>query len=469
MMEFAPAPERTLPHALDAEQALLGAILHHNEAIDRARDHVGPEDFFDGVHRQIFEAMIVRRDAGDLIDLGLMRSVLGDVDIGSLTVGQYLVNLMKGATTISGAPSYARLISQAAQMRVVMETAQAAVLRMSEGVVENPAEYAAHMIEALDGVATSGLAANMKRVRLGTSANAVLERVNDARAGRVQRGAPFGLPALDRATLGMRDGQLAILAGRPGMGKTTAAIHIGLAAARVDYGVHFISLEMNAEELAERVLSAIAYDRREPDYITYRAISEGVRITDAGFRRLEAAKAFCDGLPLEIEQQPGLTVSQIAARARQMALRFEREGRFLGLLIIDHIGLIRPSKRYSGNRVQEVAEITTALKAMTKELGIPILALSQLNREVEKRSDKRPMLADLRDSGSIEQDADLVIALFREAYYLEHKVDLSMEEQDRLSSCRDTLEIEILKQRGGPTLRIECFCDIACNILAEKV
>jgi replicative DNA helicase len=145
----------------------------------------------------------------------------------------------------------------------------------------------------------------------------------------------------------------------------------------------------------------------------------------------------------------------------------ERQGQPLAALVIDHIGLIRPSKRYSGNRVQEMTEISSGLKGLAKELGVPVLGLSQLSREVERREDKRPILSDLRDSGSIEQDADVVLGLYRESYYLERKTDLTDDEINRLARAQNVLEIEILKQRGGPTLRIECFADLAANVLAE--
>lgn len=459
--------ELAIPHALDAERGLLGAILHYPDAIDGVRRILEPEDFREAVNGALYGAMCAKRDAGEHIDITLVRLTVGNSDLGGMSVGEYLTSLASSATTISGAPGYARMIRQASQMRRVLETAQDAVTAMTDGAVYDPAEFAAQMIESLDSVIVSTTPENLRRVRLGQSVAGVIERVNDARAGRVRRGAPYGLPTLDRATLGMREDQLIILAGRPGMGKTSVAVHVALAAAKAGFGVGFVSLEMNAGELAERALSAVVYDQRAREYLTYRDIAEGSKISDEGFWRLQDGRTYCDGLPLEIEQQPGLTIGQISARARQMKLRFERAGAFLGVLIIDHIGLIRPSKRYAGNRVQEMTEISSALKAMAKELGVPILALSQLNRGVEQRPDKRPLLSDLRDSGSIEQDADVVIGLFREAYYLEHKVDMTPEEADRLARVKDTLELEILKQRGGPTPRITCFCDIACNVLAE--
>lgn len=458
-----PAP----PAAIDSEQALLGAILVNNDALDRARDHVQPEDFADDLHRAVYEAMCMRRDAGEAIDFHLMTAVLGNADLGGVTVGGYLGRLAHSATTVSGAPSYARLIAQAARMRKVFETAQAAVAAMTSGSVHSPVEYAGWMIEALDEVASAGLSESAKRVTLGQGVASVMARVDQTRQGKATIGVPYGVPKLDTATLGMRPGQFIVLAGRPAMGKTTAGLHFALTAARRSGAVGMISLEMNAEELSERVLSAVAYNPREWDQISYRAIAEARGLSDEALRRLHEAKYACADIPLWIEQQPGLTLSQISARARQMKLKAERQGVPFSVLIVDHIGLIRPSKRYSGNRVQEMTEISSGLKGLAKELGIPVLGLSQLNREVEKRQDKRPLLSDLRESGSIEQDADVVLGLYRDAYYLEHKVDRSPEEDDRLARSANALEIEILKQRSGPTIRIECFCDIACNVLAE--
>jgi replicative DNA helicase len=453
------------PHAIDCEEALLGAILHNPAALDGVRGLVDVSDFFQQANAVLFEAMCARRDAGEHIDIKLVKTAVGDQDLGGVTVFQYLARIAAEAATVINAPGYAKAIRDAARMRTIFETARSAIDAMTSGAITDPGEYASWMIQELDSVVTSGQSRSVKRMRLGDSAATVLDRVREAQAGRIRKGAPFGLPSLDRATLGMRDDQLIIMAGRPGMGKTTAGLHVSLAAARAGYGTGFVSLEMNDVELAERALAAAAYTSRDP--ISYRAIAEGSKIDEAAFRRLDTARRELDQLPFEIEQQPGLTVAQIASRARNLRTRFERQGMFLGLLVIDHIGLISPSKRYSGNRVQEMTEISGSLKRLAKELGIPILALSQLNRVSETRPDKRPILSDLRDSGSIEQDADVVIGLFREAYYLEHVAEPTPEQVDRLERVRDTLEIEILKQRSGPTIRVECFCDVSCNALAE--
>ena len=467
MMALTESYPITPPHAFETEQSLLGAILINPEALDRARDHVRPEDFYEGVHRQLYEAMCIKRDAGEAIDIKLMQAVCGNADLGGVTVGSYIAKIAAEAITVSGAPDYARTIAQAAQMRRVLETAQAAVASMSDGSVRSPAAYATVMIEELDEIASAGLAEHARRVTLGQSVSSVLARVEQARHGGAPLGVPYGLPKLDTATLGMRPSQFIVLAGRPGMGKTTVALHVALSAARRSGAVGFFSLEMDANELSERVLAAEAYDRREPEIISYRAIAEARGLSANAMRRLETARQSCDRIPLWIEPQPGLTLAQIAARARQMRLRAERQGMPLAALIIDHIGLISPSKRYSGNRVQEMTEISSGLKGLAKELGIPVVGLSQLNREVEKRPDKRPQLSDLRESGSIEQDADVVLGLYREAYYLEHKADRTDEEEVRLFDSQTKLEIEILKQRSGPTIRLTCCCDVACNVLAE--
>ncbi|MFB0487767.1 replicative DNA helicase [Methylobacterium sp. OAE515] len=462
-----PVADPVPPNAFDAEQALLGAILRNPEALDRARDHVRAEDFFEDMHRHVFEVMCQRRDAGEVIDWKLMTSVLGNADLGGISVSAYLAKLCAEAITVIGAPGYARMIAEAAQMRRVLETAQAAVAQMTDGSVRSPAEYATNMIAQLDEVASAGLAEHARRVSLGQSAGNVLNRIDQVRKGLAPQGVPYGLPKLDHDTLGLRPSQFIVLAGRPGMGKTTVALHIALAAARRSGAVGFFSLEMGSDELTERILAALAYDPRAYEPLTYRAIAEARGLSDDDLERLVVAQRECSTIPLWIEQQAGVTLAQIAARARQMRLRAERQGIPLAAIIIDHIGLIRPSKRYAGNRVQEMTEVSSGLKGLAKELGIPVLGLSQLNREAEKRQDKRPQLADLRESGSIEQDADVVLGLYRDAYYLERQLDLSDVEQDRLARCQNELEIEILKQRSGPTSRIVCFCDIACNVLAE--
>jgi replicative DNA helicase len=455
-----------VPTALEAEQALLGAILHNAEALDRVRSFVEPEDFGEELHAVIFRMMTERRDAGGLIDSALVRLALGDKDLGGVTLGEYVARLFAEATTIVNAPDYAKAIRHAAMMRKVLSTAQDAVAAMSSGAVNDPTLYASGMIEALDAVATSGTIESVRRTSMGHAARDALQEAGERLKGTVARGAPYGIPTLDRMTLGMRPGQFIVVAGRPGMGKTALSVTTALACSMAGYGTYFASHEMMAIELAERALSAIAYDRRDP--IPYFSIADGKNLTDHQFERLYDAQRRLDELPFVIEQQSGLTVSQILARARQAKAQMARKGETLAVLIVDHLGLVRPSTRYAGNRVQEMTEITGALKVGAKELEVAVVALCQLSRRVEERNDKRPMLADLRDSGSIEQDADVVIGLYRHEYYLSRIQERTAEQEAELLASENTIELELLKQRKGPTGRIQAFCDIGNNVIAER-
>lgn len=455
-----------IPQTIDSEQALLGAILHNAEALDAARDHVEPDDFHEELHRLIFQAMCERRDQGEVIDAHLVRLVIGDRDLGGVTVGQYLARLHAEATTVMNARDYAKAIRNAALMRKLLSVSQDAIAAMSVGMVINPSRYASEMIEYLDQIATATRPQSLRQVTMGEAVRGVLERVERARNGENMRGTTLGLPSLDRMTLGAHAGDLIILAGRPGMGKTTKALHIAMSAAKSGEGCAFISLEMTAQQLGERAVACAAYSPyRDP--LPYTEIRLGANLTAEQFQRLQDAQDAVDHLPLWIEQEPGLTVSQIAARARQLKARAERRGQKLSIVVVDHLGLVRASKRYAGNRVQEISEITAALKVLAKELEVAVVALCQLNRGVEGRNDKRPQLMDLRDSGSIEQDADMVIGLFRPAYYLENKADLTSEEHVLLERMRHELEVIVLKQRQGPTGTVQCFCDIGANIVAE--
>ncbi|NBJ13320.1 replicative DNA helicase [Microvirga arsenatis] len=455
------------PHALSAEQGLLGAILHNTDVIDRVRGIVEADDFHEQVNATIFRTMCERRDAGENIDGRLVRIAIGDQDLGGITVGEYLARLYAHATTVSNAPDYARAIRHAAMMRKLLAACRDGVAAMTSGAVQDPSRYAAQMIEELDLVATSGTHESLKRVTLGSASQQAIDAAVAAREGRLERGAPYGIPSLDRMTLGMRPGQMIVLAGRPGMGKTTVGVALALNAAKAGHGVYFVSLEMVAQELGERALAAAAFSPRDKNPISYREIAKGKDLSDEDIWALQETQKRLSKLPLVIEQQPGLTISQIAARARQARASMERKGIPLSVVVIDHLGLIKATGRYSGNRVQELTEITGAIKVLAKELNAAVLVLSQLSRETEKREDKRPVLSDLRDSGSTEQDADMVMGLYREAYYLEHKANPTPEDLAKLEASRDVIEIEILKQRQGPTGRARLFCAINCNAVSE--
>ena len=269
-------------------------------------------------------------------------------------------------------------------------------------------------------------------------------------------------------TGGLQRGEFIVLAGRPGMGKSALAVTIARLMACAGLNVLLNSLEMTKEAVADRALADIAWQRGDP--IAYSSISRG-RVTMAQAERLAEAVRTFRGLPLRIDPQGGLSVSQIAARARKCKRTLERKGKTLDALIIDHMHITRASDRYAGNAVRETTEISGALKALAKELNIPVIALAQLSRKVEERDNKRPTLSDLRESGAIEQDADLIAFLFREAYYLANMTcdDAAAEGKRiaRLAEVENVVEVNIAKQRNGPVGAVPLYCDIACNVFRD--
>jgi replicative DNA helicase len=456
--------------AIEAEQALIGACLLNVEIIDLIDGMLCPEDFGEPVHVTLFDTMVRGRREGRRIDPKILMSLLGsdakaDLPGTGMTVGAYIARLAAEATTTINARDFARIVAEYSGYRRL--TAAASMLTERSAVANvggSPAEIAADAIDELDAIVSDSTPSSVRRMSIGEAAKYAVENLNDVRVNGSSKGVTWGLADLDRATLGMRPGQLIVLAARPSMGKTSVGVSTALAAARAHHGVMFASLEMGAQELAERALSDICYS--SGCRVPYSAIVAGdIENTDMD-AVVEAAETL-KHLPISIEQQGGLSVSQIASRARSLRTKWERRNQPLDLLIVDHLGLMQASQRYAGQRHAEVSEITGSLKALAKQMGIPILLLCQLNRAVESRENKRPQLADLRDSGRIEEDADTVIMLYRESYYLERQTEddagAELERSTRLELVRNRLEIIIAKQRQGPTKTVNAFVSMAHN------
>jgi replicative DNA helicase len=263
---------------------------------------------------------------------------------------------------------------------------------------------------------------------------------------------------------------LIIGAARPGMGKSALAVAIARRAAEAGHTVEFFSLEMSAADLADRMLTDICFNRDRP--IAYFDVGRG-SVSDADAERVVRAERALRELAdnLHIDPQDGLSVAQIGARARRRKQDLERKGRRLDLVIVDHLHRIKASNRYAGNRTGEVTEISGALKVLAKELDIPVLVLAQLSRQVEGRDNKVPTLSDLRDSGAIEQDVDLIAFLYREAYYLERSVchDPAAEQTRlaRLMECQYRLDVIIGKNRNGPIGQVSLFFHPAANAIRD--
>ena len=413
-------PIRTAPHNIEAEQALLGAILVNNEAFYRVSDFLEPKHFFEPIHQRIFEI------AGDLIRAGKLATPVtlktflpADLDIAGLNVNQYLARLAAEATTIINAEDYGHTIRDLSVRRGLIAIGEDMVNLAYEAPVDatpsSQIEEVEHQLYELDenGRHDSGFQ------RFGQALAAAVDMAGRAylRDGKLS-GLATGLPDLDTSMGGLQQSDLIIIAGRPGMGKTALATNIAYNVAKAWRGerradghmntleggiVGFFSLEMSAEQLATCIIG-------EQTAIPANKICCG-DFKERDYGEIKQISTQLQNFPFYIDQTGGLSIGQVAARARRL-----KRQRGLDLLVIDYLQLLQSSKR-SGrdNRVQEVTEITTGLKALAKELNVPILALSQLSRQVEQRENKRPQLSDLRESGSIEQDADIVLFVFREA------------------------------------------------------
>lgn len=455
--------------AIQAEQALLGACIINAEVVDIVDGAVARDDFAEPLHARLFEAIVAAKAEGRRVDTRLLQTILGsEYQGGDLTA--YLAKLVHDTPTIVNAPDYARVVRERADYRRLMAVAETLKTESSAGHQSgSPAEIASSVVDVLDGIVTSRAPAGNRRVSLSEASRMAIARSEEARSsGRSVSGVTWGLRDLNAATLGLHPGHLVILAARPSMGKSTMGLAVARAAAKAKNGVLFVSLEMVGEDLAERALADECFDHGDP--IPYISIRSG-DLTDAEVGRLSAASERLSPLPMMIEQQAGLTVGQIGARARSLASRMERQGTKLRLLVVDHLGLVRASDRYAGSRHSELGEITTSLKALAKELGVAVLLLCQLNRALEGRDNKRPGLSDLRESGRIEEDADAVLFLYREAYYLERlKVDDPEKDADRttkLLNCQNRMEIIIAKQRQGPTKTIDAYVSMPCNAIRD--
>jgi len=453
-----------LPHNIEAEQQLLGAILTNNELYDRVAATVKAEHFFEPVHQRIWEkssAQIAKNALASPVTLKLFFE--DDEGLKELGGPAYLARLAGAAISSFAARDYAQMIHDLAVRRELIQLGRDISDRAARvDVSGEPKEQIVEAEQRLYQLAEAGLQSRGFQSFLTAVTDAV--RVANAayqRDGGLA-GLSTGLTDLDRKLGGLHRSDLLILAGRPSMGKTSLATNIAFNVARayrrgkrpdgtegaVNGGVvGFFSLEMSSEQLAARVLSEAA-----------EVPSEQIRrgdMTEAEFRRFVEAAKELEACPLFIDDTPALPISQLAARAR----RLKRE-HGLDALFVDYLQLVRPASA-KDSRVNEVSEITQGLKAIAKELDIPVVALSQLSRQVESRDDKRPQLSDLRESGSIEQDADVVMFVFREEYYKErekpgdHELDKMAAWQEAMEKVHGRAEVVIGKQRHGPIGSVE--------------
>jgi replicative DNA helicase len=463
-------PPRVAPHNLEAEQALLGAILFDNETYNRITPLLQDRHFFDPVHGRIFQACAELISAGELADgVTLKERFAKDGGIKEIGGAVYLMKLMEAAAPLSAqAQSYAALIYDLALRRELIR-----VGNIISDLAENPPEDhdAKDIIEEAERTLFTLAESGTSNSGFSPFSRALTTSIEMAAAAYESKSDVSGLAThfddLDRMLGGLHKSDLIILAGRPSMGKTALATNIAFNVARTRLQVTrageletaankggvvaFFSLEMSAEQLATRLLSDAA--GIESDRIRRGKISK------QEYERLADEAVNLQQLPLHIDETGAIGIAQLQARARRLQ-------RTMGLdcIVVDYLQLVTSSSRKSDGRVQEVSEITQGLKALAKDLKVPVIALSQLSRQVETRDDKRPQLSDLRESGSIEQDADVVLFVYRESYYLERAEPREGSDEHiawmrSVDELRNQAEVIIGKQRHGPIGKVKLFFD----------
>lgn len=431
--------ENVPPQDIEAEQAVLGAIFLDAEALVEAMAQIDPQDFYRRAHQIIFRSMIALNDRNENIDIITLKSQIESEntleDVGGIS---YLTELSQVTPTASGVAHYAKIVKDKSTLR---ELIQAATKIVKEGYSQEGS------VEEIVEAAEKGIL-NVSEKRNSTGFQAIADVLNStmehidmlSQQNEEITGLPTGYPELDKMTAGLQPEELIILAARPAVGKTAFALNIAQnIGTRTDRSVAIFSLEMGAESLVNRMLCA-------EGTIEAGHLRTG-QLTEQEWHNLIMAMGSLSNTSIFIDDTPGIKVSEIRARCRRLA----QEKGNLGLILIDYLQLIEGSGRES--RQQEVSEISRQLKKLAKELKVPVIALSQLSRSVEQRQDKRPVLSDIRESGSIEQDADIVAFLYREDYYQRQGTEEDKNEEEQ--AVDDVIEVIIEKNRSGARGTVE--------------
>jgi len=444
--------QKQMPCNIEAEQAVIGSILVSNDIYDEISPIIDSKKFFDPIHSKIFETI------ENLISKGLLANPItlknyfeNNEGLKELGGQEYLIKITKFSTSSKQAVDYANIVQEMHVRRELIKISESVLHQASNSneISASGEEMIQQAEKSLFDLAERGHF-NQSFMKFENALKQTIEMAKNAYQndeGIV--GVPTGLTDLDSRLGGMHKQDLIIIAGRPSMGKTALATNIAFHAAKniekkgLKSTVAFFSLEMSSEQLSTRILS-------EQSRIRSNDIRRG-KVSEKEFEQfIETSKNIFE-LPLYIDETPAITIAAISNRSRRIKRLFGLE-----LIVVDYIQLMKSSWNKDYNRVQEISEITQGLKALAKELNVPVLALSQLSRAVEQRDDKKPQLADLRESGSIEQDADVVMFVYREAYYLERKEPAlgsieHAEWQQKMDEISRLAEIMISKQRHGPT------------------
>ena len=455
-----------LPSNLEAEAAFLGAVLIDNRVIEELQTPIRPDHFFEPLHDRIYARILklIERNA-TASPVTLRPYFEGDEALKELGGTSYLAQLTANGAGLLAPRELAQQIYDLALLRELVSVGRGLVegaLDTSEEVdpMDRISQAEADLFKVAEGAATGSEASTFRDAAL--TAIKMAEAAMNSGGGL--SGKTTGLDSIDRKTAGLHDSDLIILAGRPGMGKTSLATNIAFNCAEAhlewerdggefNYGAPaaFFSLEMSADQLATRILA-------EQAEISSEALRSG-KLSREDFQKLSFASQRLAELPLYIDDTPALTIGALRTRARRLKRRHD-----IGLIVVDYLQLLQGSGRANDNRVNEISEISRGLKTLAKELSVPVIALSQLSRAVEQREDKRPMLSDLRESGSIEQDADMVWFVYRDDYYLEairpefptesstpEAIEKYRSWEEQYEALKNKAAVNVAKQRHGST------------------
>lgn len=422
---------RVQPQDLIAEQSVLGSVFISPEKLIAVREYIDPEDFYKYAHRVIFKAMISLSDQNDAIDATTVRAILdnqGDLqNIGGIS---YLVELVNSVPTSANAEYYAKIVAEKAMLRRIISRLTEAVNQAYEGAI-NSEDIISGAEKALIDVNERSNRSGFRKISDVLAVNYENLEVRSQQTTDVT-GLATGFRDLDKITTGLHPDQLIILAARPAVGKTAFVLNIAQnVGTKMNRPVAIFSLEMGAESLVDRMLAS-------EGMVDAHNLRTG-QLTEQDWQNITLAQGTLADAPIYIDDTPGTKVTEIRARARKLDQELEKG---LGLIVIDYLQLITGTR--PENRQQEVSDISRQLKILAKELGVPVIALSQLSRGVEQRQDKRPVLSDIRESGSIEQDADIVAFLYRDDYY-----DRGDKDEGQEQLVDNTIDVILEKNRAG--------------------
>ncbi len=459
------AIHRKPPSNVEAEAALLGALMIDNRLMDRVADLVSANDFYEPVHGQMFSAIASEiANGGMATPITVVPLIQHLPGIGELGGPAYAANLTGNGAALLGARDFAKQIADFAKRRRLMAALGCIIERVSDMRERRDGEgfqAISEIVEEMDGALSAAIQTHRQNrgIRFAKAFDDALLKIEEEASGHSADAlAVAGLDDWNTLTGNMRRGEVVVLAGRPSMGKTAVGLSVALASARANHGTVFVSLEMSVLELTKRAITDVLFEHGKS--ASFDAVQRG-KFTPQDREAIAIARKQIAEWPLVLHEDAGLRIGRLAMLIRRYQREMVAKGNTLDVVFIDYLGLLRGDTR-THSRHEEVGAISRTLKTIARELNVAIVVLAQLNREVERRDDKRPQLADLRDSGEIEQDADVVIFVYREQYYLERsepepRDNKRAEWELAMAAARDRVELMSAKVRNGRISKRNCY------------